>query len=149
MLSKLQLSPLIEEDEYAANIFDVYVKPNITILSHQKLKRQYELTPVMFHDIFGSKPNIYISSPAGCGKTSFAKYLALIWCQAHQPNQSDSQRLLEEDVNEMRKFMFLFIVFLRDSHESECDVDIMIQNQLLPNLSNSIKYEELGVKFLQ
>ena len=68
-LSKLQLSPLFEEEGYAADFFDIYVKPNITILSHQMSKGQSELTPVTLHDIFSSKAcqNIYISPPAGCG----------------------------------------------------------------------------------
>ena len=122
--------------------FYFYVKPKITILSHQRSKGQSELTPVTFHDIFSSKPcqNIYISSPAGCGKTAFAKYMALIWCQAHRPDKSNNSNFIEEDIKEMQTFNFLFFIFLRDEHERECDVDIMIQNQLLLKLAKSTIY---------
>ena len=117
LLSKLQLSPLFEEDEYAANFFDFYVKPILTILSHHGPKGQSESTPIKtFHDIFvkNSKEckHIYISSPAGCGKTSILKYMTLTWCQAHQPILSDKQWFLEEDITEMRTFILLFFVSL-------------------------------------
>ena len=45
--------------------------------------------------------------------------------------------------------MFVFIIFLRDEHEQECDVDIRIQNQLLTNLAHSPMYTELGLKLSQ
>ena len=38
---------------------------------------------------------------------------------------------------------------LRDEHERESDVDIMIQNQLLPKLANNTTYKELGLKFVE
>lgn len=33
--------------------------------------------------------------------------------------------------------MLSFIVFFREEHEQECDLNIMIQNQLLYNLANN------------
>ena len=87
--NRFTLSPLIDEDEYAVDFLEIYVKPILAIPNHQGPKGQSQSISVKScHDIFvkDSKPrqSIYISSQAGCGKTSLARWLALTWCQAHQ-----------------------------------------------------------------
>lgn len=146
--SDLQISPFIQE--HASNLLELYVSPTLTMESENQKKSE---TVSSYQGIFIKKSkecqNIYISSPAGCGKTSFAKRMALTWCHAHQPMDSDKHFFSEQDVDEMKKFKYLFLIYLRESHERECYIDTIILSQLLYNLAKAATYEELGLKFLQ
>jgi len=93
--SDFQISPIF--DEYVPNLLEFHVSPTLTcvdLVADGKQNKLFQTTSIeRYHDIFVKNhqicQHIYISSPAGCGKTSFAKQMALSWCQAHQPIKSD------------------------------------------------------------
>ncbi|XP_060598758.1 uncharacterized protein LOC132752446 [Ruditapes philippinarum] len=84
--------------------------------------------------------NIYLTAEPGLGKTSFVKWLSLNWCQAHEPVKEDDHYFDREEVNQLKKFDFVFIIFLRKINDKNMNVDSMIRNTILPALGRQNKY---------
>jgi predicted NACHT family NTPase len=75
---------------------------------------------------------IYLSAIAGFGKTSFSKYLAITWCQAHKKDEN-YKHFKDEELEALSGFEFLFLLLLRDSAKV-CDIDGMIEQQVIQYL---------------
>ncbi|XP_060552568.1 uncharacterized protein LOC132713880, partial [Ruditapes philippinarum] len=137
--STVPLSPLT--DDCDTPVAGFYILPEIDVHTHLPGGRKETTRVASLHDLFISDVNvpreIYLSAVAGFGKTAFSKYLTIAWCQAHQNNENYVY-FEEEVVNALSDFSFLFLVFLRDSTEV-CDVDDMIEQQVIQNLPCSNK----------
>ncbi|XP_053378818.1 uncharacterized protein LOC128548329 [Mercenaria mercenaria] len=151
--STLPLSPLIRKNK--APLLDFYVPPKIYKLDLEKELyggKEYSVSREIenIEDIFDSKSlhpkkNICLVSPPGTGKTSFVKKLALTWCQAHHPVKDKAAYFNTQDLETMKRFQFLFVIFLRDV-QLECEEDAMIQICLISQLELEYKYDN---EFLQ
>ncbi|XP_053393012.1 uncharacterized protein LOC128555244 [Mercenaria mercenaria] len=146
--STVPLSPLIEERDVPLAKLDVPQK----LVSVDLIKTFYQFedspsqTPVKsYKDLFfcGSEHyrNIYITAKAGVGKTLLSKKLCLIWCQAHK--QESSAIFKGEDIDAIRTFDFLFFLTLGEADSSDCDIDDMIQTQVITKLSHHYTKEFL------
>ncbi|XP_053393660.1 uncharacterized protein LOC123561926 [Mercenaria mercenaria] len=149
----LPLAPLVKE--YDAPILDFYVKPSFKLADHMVEENSDQNKSIPFHSyrkIFFEETrqckHIYITSPAGMGKTSFVNHLVMTWCHAHQPRKEDEKHFEEyrDDVELMKSFEFIFLLALRDAPEEDCEVDAMIQNQIMIDLTNSHCYDENFLK---
>ncbi|XP_060584957.1 uncharacterized protein LOC132740913 [Ruditapes philippinarum] len=132
--STVSLSPVT--DDFITQLAGFYVMPEIEI---QKIVvgGKKETTRVeSLHDLFTSErkvpKEIYLSATAGFGKTAFAKYLTITWCQANKKDENYSC-FKEEELKALSGFDFLFLVLLRDSVKV-CHVDDMIEQQIIKNL---------------
>ncbi|XP_045158343.2 uncharacterized protein LOC123524311 isoform X2 [Mercenaria mercenaria] len=149
----IPLSPIFEE--YDASLLQFYVPPVMRLVDRQNSKQDSYChaegdTVQSYHDIFHSKlkqcRNIYMTSAAGLGKTTFTRKLALTWCLSHDYISEDAKDISEDDVKAMKEFELLFLISLRDSSKLECEIDSMIYNLIIPHLSRSFLYT---MNFLQ
>ncbi|XP_060555466.1 uncharacterized protein LOC132716246 isoform X2 [Ruditapes philippinarum] len=109
--------------------------PDIVAVKQKSLTcHEEERTPIKsLKDLFSTgsadQQEIYLSADAGFGKTAFSKYLAIMWCQAHCPDeQYDANECFNDNgLKALSKFEFLFVVFLRDTSVSH--IDDMIRQQ--------------------
>ncbi|XP_045156559.2 uncharacterized protein LOC123523037 [Mercenaria mercenaria] len=138
--STLPLSPLQEEND--APLIDFYVTPTLTVVKPGKAKGKDKKKYVeTYSDIFsndrGSCLNIYVSSSAGNGKSAFSKRMAVTWCQAQQPIDSNKKYFSEftKDLGAMKMFPYLFLISLRDIVKGQCNVDSMIISEILEQLA--------------
>jgi hypothetical protein len=134
--SSVPLSPLVEE--YDSPLAGFYVMPEIHMQTDVFARKKETARVKSFEDLFssGSKiaREIYLSADAGFGKTAFSKYLATAWCQAHQKDGGEICGLFkEEELKALAGFEFAFLVLLKDS-ANVCDIDIMIDQQIIGNL---------------
>ncbi|XP_053379599.1 uncharacterized protein LOC128548526 [Mercenaria mercenaria] len=83
---------------------------------------------------------IYLTAEPGLGKTSFVKWLALNWCQAHSPVNNECCYFDQNDVKQMKTFEFLFIIFLRETDANERHVDSLITNNVITALARQSAY---------
>ncbi|XP_045213053.2 uncharacterized protein LOC123563941 [Mercenaria mercenaria] len=143
----ISLSPLIEENDIL--ITEFYVQPTLHCIDNQTSAFESERLKSKkivncYRDIFFKYTNrckeIYLTSDAGVGKTAFGKWLAVTWCLANEPNEDKKRILSKEDMDIMKSFDFVFILPLRDSYKTECDVDNMIYIQIISQLSRSSLY---------
>ncbi|XP_045161243.2 uncharacterized protein LOC123526244 isoform X2 [Mercenaria mercenaria] len=151
--STLPLSPLIRKNK--APLLDFYVSPTIYKSDSEKELyggKEYSVYREIenLEDVFDSKSlhpkkNICLVSPPGTGKTSFVKKIALTWCQAHYPAKGKAAYFKAQDLETMKRFQFLFVIFLRDV-QLECEEDAMIQTCLIRQLELEYKYDN---EFLQ
>ncbi|XP_060578465.1 uncharacterized protein LOC132735526 [Ruditapes philippinarum] len=132
--STVPLSPLT--DAAPTPLAGFYIMPEIDIQTYQACGGKETTRVKSLQDLFISgrkiSQEIYLSAVAGFGKTAFSKYLALTWCQAHQKDEN-YKHFKEEELKALSCFEFLFLVLLRDSAKV-CDVDDMIEEQLIQNL---------------
>ncbi|XP_060553401.1 uncharacterized protein LOC132714523 [Ruditapes philippinarum] len=126
--SKVLLSPLIEENDTPLASF--YIRPELNVNTLQD----------MFKTEGVANREIYLKADAGLGKTTFSKYLATSWYQAHCPDE-DAQYFEMKDMDCMRDFDFVFLVLLRDSNTS-CSVDELIFKLIISKLANSTSFTE-------
>ncbi|XP_060603870.1 uncharacterized protein LOC132756749 [Ruditapes philippinarum] len=140
--STVPLSPLT--DAVPTPLAGFYIMPEIDIQTYQAGGRKETTRVKSLQDLFSScrtvQKEIYLSADAGFGKTAFSKYLALTWCQAHQ-NDDNYKHFKEEELKALSGFECLFLVLLRDSAKV-CDVDDMIEEQLIQNLPCSSSIPE-------
>ncbi|XP_060601945.1 uncharacterized protein LOC132755155 [Ruditapes philippinarum] len=140
--STIPLSPLT--DAVPTPLAGFYIMPEIDIQAYQAGGGKETTRVKSLQDLFMSGRNIsqeiYLSAVAGFGKTAFSKYLALTWCQAHQKDEN-YKHFKEEELKALSCFEFLFLVLLRDSAKV-CDVDGMIEEQLIQNLPCSSSMPE-------
>ena len=131
--STIPLSPLLEEEE--TNLAGFYVMPDMFYIKQKsRTSHEEERTPVeSLSDLLiaGSEvqQKIYLSADAGFGKTSFSKYLAIIWSQVHFPD-SNRELFQEEELKALANFDFLFLILLRDCTDV-CSVDDMIKQKII------------------
>ncbi|XP_053378860.1 uncharacterized protein LOC123526246 [Mercenaria mercenaria] len=148
--STLPLSPLIQKNK--APLLDFYVPPAITVVGLDKGlfdEKEYPMYKDVssLEDIFVKTKgkdlyrNICLTSPPGTGKTSFAKHMALAWCQAHNPEKAHDTYFSKTDQEFMRLFEFLFLISLRDARQ-ECDQDAMIKTLVLSQLDQNHLYTD-------
>ncbi|XP_060602274.1 uncharacterized protein LOC132755426, partial [Ruditapes philippinarum] len=126
--SKVLLSPLFEEKDTPLASF--YIRPELTVKKLQELFKTWGV----------ANREIYLKADAGLGKTTFSKYLATSWYQAHCPDK-DVPHFEKNDIYCMRDFDFVFLVLLRDSNTS-CSVDELIFKLIVSNLVNSKSFTE-------
>ncbi|XP_060581708.1 uncharacterized protein LOC132738257 [Ruditapes philippinarum] len=140
--STVPLSPLT--DAVPTPLAGFYIMPEFDIHTYQTGGRKETTRVKSLQDLFISGRNIsqeiYLSAVAGFGKTAFSKYLALTWCQTHQKDEN-YKHFKEEELNALSGFEFLFLVLLRDLAKV-CDVDDMIEEQLIQNLPCSSSMPE-------
>ncbi|XP_060561957.1 uncharacterized protein LOC132721643 [Ruditapes philippinarum] len=132
--STVPLSPLTDDDHTPLAGF--YIMPEIDIQTNLPGGRKETTRVKSLHDLFTSgrkvPRDIYLSAVAGFGKTAFSKYLAITWCQAHKMDENYNH-FKKEELEAISGFEFLFLVLLRDV-DTECDVDNMIEQQIINNL---------------
>ena len=140
------VSPIREENE--GHLLKNYVSPTLTCKEYEKglYTNHSKSTPVLtYHDIFynGSVEckDIYMSAPAGTGKTSFVKRMALAWCQSRSPIEEHNTFFTEEELNSIKAFDFVFLLSVREVGEQECDIDEMIREQVVSQLSLQYIYD--------
>ncbi|XP_060595657.1 uncharacterized protein LOC132749778 [Ruditapes philippinarum] len=130
--STVPLSPLTD----AVHLAGFYLMPEIDIHTYQAGGGKKTARVNSLRDLFTSgrsaQKEINLSAVAGFGKTAFSKYLALTWCQVHQKDEN-YKHFKKEELKALSGFEFLFLVLLRDSAKV-CDVDDMIEKQLIHNL---------------
>ncbi|XP_053379428.1 uncharacterized protein LOC128548484 [Mercenaria mercenaria] len=152
--STIPVSPLVEEHDVP--LLDFYVQPPLSSVDIQKKfgRIQESRTRKQVHnlnDIF-LKPDgkiykdIYITAKAGVGKTSFVNRICMVWCQAHCPQKELENKFKPEEVTVMKSFTCLFMITLRDIDTSLCNVDDMIFNQIIRNLSRFRRYNEIFIE---
>ncbi|XP_053406908.1 uncharacterized protein LOC128559421 [Mercenaria mercenaria] len=101
-------------------------------------------TPVAtFKDIFfgcdGRYREIYLCSDAGLGKTVYGKRLALMWCQANEADQKECN-FTREEIDVMKSFGFVFFISLKETDQTQGDVDDMIVKQIISHLARVSSY---------
>ncbi|XP_045199271.2 uncharacterized protein LOC123553733 [Mercenaria mercenaria] len=149
--SSLPLSPLQEEQD--APLIDFYVSPTLKAVHGKTRGTEYKTTvsyPGVFTHDSRKCMDIYLTSPVGTGKTAFTKRMAITWCQAQQPTDDFKEYFSEfqTDIDVMKTFPFLFLIMLRDVRKEHCDVDSMIRNEILTDLSG--KYtDEFMIRLLR
>lgn len=137
--SNIRVSPLVPENE--APVLEFYVQQkmeNVELRSHPPSRKLLTSYNELFAD---NKRNIYLVAEAGVGKTTFLKRLCAIWCFSQQGPEIKPEGLQDSAVQILRKFDFLFFVILTDVQD-ECDVDDMIQSQIISSLSRSSQYDK-------
>ncbi|XP_053396717.1 uncharacterized protein LOC123543647 [Mercenaria mercenaria] len=138
----ISLSPLFEGNDI--RLLGFYVPPTMYLVEktmHGSGRSVAKKKITNFKDLLKeSNREIYVSAKAGLGKTAFCKYLAVTWCQAHLRDSSISQFYSETQLSTMKSFDFLFLISLRDTHAFDCEVDEMIENQVIRQLSHSHLY---------
>ncbi|XP_053378893.1 uncharacterized protein LOC123526342 isoform X2 [Mercenaria mercenaria] len=152
--STIPIAPLVEEHD--VELLDFYVQPPLNVIDIVKTFGQFPATPARtsvnsYRDLFHSSDdklykNIYITAKAGVGKTSFVKKICMTWCQAHSPLEKLTQKFKPDDVDVMKQFEYLFVISLRDTSTSICDIDGMINSQIIDSLAGSHRYSEYFVK---
>ncbi|XP_053378890.1 uncharacterized protein LOC123526342 isoform X1 [Mercenaria mercenaria] len=150
----IPIAPLAEEHD--VELVDFYVQPPLTAIDIEKTFGQLPATPARtavhsYRDLFlGSDyklhKNIYVTAKAGIGKTSFVKKICMTWCQAHRPLEKIKQKFKPDDVHVMKQFEYLFVISLRDTNTSICDIDGMINSQIIDSLAGAHRYSEYFVK---
>ncbi|XP_045195951.2 uncharacterized protein LOC123551241 [Mercenaria mercenaria] len=144
--STIPLSPLFEENDTALTGY--YVFPKIEEVDVQKVmfrgrSNEKRTGITSLRDIFFKNhekcKNIYVTADAGLGKSVFCKRLAVTWTHSHQPVETTSY-FSEQDLQIVRDFEFFFLILLRDTCKSECEIEEMIQNQIIYHLDHSHLY---------
>ncbi|XP_045161250.2 uncharacterized protein LOC123526248 [Mercenaria mercenaria] len=146
----LPISPLIDSNK--APLLDFYVGPTMYYIDMERQPFRNEESkftqPVKsYRDIFFKDnqrcKNIYVTSRAGSGKTCFSKRMTLAWCQAWKPEDSKRECFEIENIEAMKDFGFVFLISLRECLSKECDVDDIIQKQLISNLPGWSAYPNI------
>ncbi|XP_053396718.1 uncharacterized protein LOC123543648 [Mercenaria mercenaria] len=149
LYTTIPLSPLFEKKD--TPLVGFYVQPTINCVQYpwnESHRSDIKTEINCLSDIFKTKRRneIYVTSKAGLGKTVFCKRLAVAWCHAHGERTIETTFETEEDLEMMRDFDFTFILPLREARSSDCDVDKMIQHQIIRHLARSQRYK---LDFLQ
>ncbi|XP_060565234.1 uncharacterized protein LOC132724397 [Ruditapes philippinarum] len=135
--STVPLSPLTDDSHTPLAGF--YIMPEMDIQTYLPGGRKETTRVRSLQELFTPSKTfsqeIYLSAAAGFGKTSFSKYFAITWCQAHK-NDENYKHFKEEELKALYGFELLFLVLLRDSTKV-CDVDDMIEQQVIQYLSCS------------
>ncbi|XP_060584503.1 uncharacterized protein LOC132740592 [Ruditapes philippinarum] len=141
--SKVFLSPLFEEKDTPFASF--YIRPELSSIVSTPTRNDAKLPVKSLSEMFNTdnKQNreIYVLADAGIGKTAFSKYLAILWCQAHCPDEDMYKLFLKDDIDCMHEFDFLFLVLLRDSDDL-CSIDDLIFEKIVSNLGLEEKFPE-------
>jgi hypothetical protein len=143
-------------DEVDASFKDVYIPPYPLYLKETNTLREVAKQSSEKKETTGGKPvnslqeifykqsmechNIYLTAEPGLGKTSFVKWLSLNWCHAHDPVKEDDHFFDQKEVNQLNKFDFVFVIFLREVNDQNINVDSMIRNTILNALGRQNKY---------
>lgn len=147
--STIPVSPLFEE--HSVPLAQLYVKPKIKATGHlnpftpkqENLENQLCLgyNQLFYQDENKVFKNIYLSADAGIGKTSFARCLAMTWCQAHRDNKSLYQTFSAVDIDVMKKIKFMFLLHLRDFKcDLSCNILEMIEHFISVRIHKGRKY---------
>ncbi|XP_052817449.1 uncharacterized protein LOC128243617 [Mya arenaria] len=150
--SSVPLSSFLEENEVP--LAELYVQPALFSVEslgstfeglRSKERRKVKSLHEIFHNQSKRCNEIYLSADAGLGKTVYAKYLANLWCDSIYDNKEsvdlETTRSFEpDDLETIRKFDFVFIILLRECLEDECDVDVMLYNQVISQLPRLQSY---------
>ncbi|XP_060558273.1 uncharacterized protein LOC132718574 [Ruditapes philippinarum] len=135
--STVPLSPLT--DDFHTPLAGFYIMPEMDIQTYLPGGRKETTRVKSLKDLFTPRKEvsreIYLSAAAGFGKTSFSKYFAITWCQAHK-NDENYSNFKDKELEALSCFEFLFLVQLRDSTKV-CDVDDMIEQQVIQYLACS------------
>ncbi|XP_045212363.2 uncharacterized protein LOC123563570 [Mercenaria mercenaria] len=147
--SAIPITPVFEETDVL--ITEFYVRPELISIERQSfgLLGSEIRTPLadlnkMFYKEKKRNNEIYLTSDAGFGKTSFSKFLVITWCYAHS-DELTSQYFCDKDLHLMREFDLVFLIQLRDV-SIECDVDDMIIEHIIKQLSRP---SHIDLPFLQ
>ncbi|XP_053379686.1 uncharacterized protein LOC128548548 [Mercenaria mercenaria] len=87
--------------------------------------------------------NIYITANAGTGKTLLMRIFCLSWCQAYKPVEVVPSEFQKENLDAIQYFEFVFFLSLDDTDDtnsSACDIDDLIEIQILRKLSRQHQY---------
>ncbi|XP_045161673.2 uncharacterized protein LOC123526543 [Mercenaria mercenaria] len=150
--STLPLSPLFEEND--APLTEFYVTPtmyvhrscespndHINLKANRRSTDKNKANVKSYKDIFYTNSqmhrNIYVTAPAGIGKTSFANHMTLTWCQSHDNQTTNDAFFQKLDLDALEMFEFLFYLPLRDIRQSNCDIDNMITTHIIDLLPRS------------
>ncbi|XP_045163498.2 uncharacterized protein LOC123527869 [Mercenaria mercenaria] len=146
----IPISPLFEKID--AKVVDFYVLPTLysvevkkSKLGGSEIKYPIESLEEVFRKRSSNCKEIYLTADAGIGKTAFSKYLAVLWCHAHQENEIYPGNIPDTEICFMKYFDFLFLISLRESRD-DCDIDNMILSLIVPHLSHSSVF---SIEFLQ
>lgn len=141
------LSPLIEKCEVSLSA--IYIKQNLQTINLAKDSTQLDDSHAntcikSYKDLFrkgsGLYKNIYITGKAGVGKTVLSKRICQYWCKAHSSKTCTEQD--KEDVEALRQFEFIFVIPLDESDTGTCDIDEMIEKQIINRLSRRTHYSK-------
>ncbi|WAR18181.1 hypothetical protein MAR_000019, partial [Mya arenaria] len=144
------ISPMIQGKR--SKIVDFYVAPSIETIStnrrysckgdHISGKGSVSTFREIFNSAEGKSRYVYVSAKAGAGKTAFCQYVAAIWCALQRNDKEEIQTFKKnnktghfEDICVLKEYDFLFFVSLREIRDQLCDVDDMIFQQIVTNLS--------------
>ncbi|XP_052766127.1 uncharacterized protein LOC128207316 [Mya arenaria] len=150
------ISPMIQEKR--SKIVDFYVAPSIETIStnrrysckgdHISGKGSVSTFREIFNSAKGKSRYVYVSAKAGAGKTAFCQYVAAIWCALQRNDKEEIQTFKKnnktghfEDICVLKEYDFLFFVSLREIRDQLCDVDDMIFQQIVTNLSGGHMYD--------
>ncbi|WAR18376.1 hypothetical protein MAR_000214, partial [Mya arenaria] len=151
------ISPMIQEKR--SKIVDFYVAPSIETIStnrrysckgdHISGKGSVSTFREIFNSAKGKSRYVYVSAKAGAGKTAFCQYVAAIWCALQRNDKEEIQTFKKnnktghfEDICVLKEYDFLFFVSLREIRDQLCDVDDMIFQQIVTNLSGECRLKE-------
>ncbi|XP_045195955.2 uncharacterized protein LOC123551244 [Mercenaria mercenaria] len=143
--STIPLSPLFEENDTALIGFYVFPKMMLTDVQTSMFRgrsKERRTKIESLHDIFFNNhercKEMYVTADAGLGKSVFCKRLAVTWCHSHQPVKNSY--FAEQDFQTLHEFEFFFLILLRDTCKSECEIEEMIQKQVIYHLDHSSLY---------
>lgn len=144
----LPLVPLVEE--HAVPLLDFYVQPPVLAFNEPYAFGRGEGTEInpslkgsdssdrksvqTFKALFFKNKqepykHIYLTAPAGMGKTSFSQKVAITWCQAHRPEDNIQEKIEREDLETMKYFDYVFLFHLRDYQGADvCDINKLVLN---------------------
>ncbi|WAR26803.1 hypothetical protein MAR_012507, partial [Mya arenaria] len=119
----LKIGPFIECGN--DGLEDFYVPPNISrVITHSREKNKPTKEPLTsLNQLLSSKPIIVLTADAGLGKTSFCKFLVVLWCAVKEGRTdfiaklSDTQNIFSK-IECLDKFTYLFYIQLRGN---QCD----------------------------
>ena len=151
----IPVTPLVPEND--TKLLDFFVQPNMKEVDRNyygKMKSDGRKEVTCCQDIFlngaESCQSIFLSAHAGIGKTTFSKHLCLIWChcKSNTDRNNEVKLAFEDETSIIGEFDLLFFIFLRNEHGRECDIDEMIQGQIISLLSRTHLYKKAVMKEL-
>ncbi|KAL4217590.1 hypothetical protein ACF0H5_022332 [Mactra antiquata] len=122
--SSLPLCPLLEDEK--GHMLDLYEIPKMHVVNYHNVEKhktdksrvepkEVKTCKDLFHDGDKECKNIYLTGSAGVGKTSFCKFIALLWCKS-KSNEQLADVDMQKYVDYLARFDFVFYVNLRDTY---------------------------------
>ncbi|XP_060604664.1 uncharacterized protein LOC132757409 [Ruditapes philippinarum] len=137
--SRVPLSPLFEEKD--TSLADFYMRPEFKLVVSNSTGGKDQKTPIKVLSNMFNNREIYVTADAGFGKTTFSKYLATLWSEAHCQDKKDQTSFENDDKDCMFKFEYVFLILLRDSYDL-CSIDDFLFKQIISNLDHSKQFTE-------